>query len=208
MIRWFVVALIMSSGNAFAQTASNVAAQTVANVANAVAEQCTAKASLYASDQACTTINIETGHTRVLRLDRQFLSVIIGDDKVADVHVQDTQTVLITARAKVEGRTNVVFLDDKNRPIYSAEVFVITRPDEAPIGRVFVFNRGKNNIHEYYPYACTGGTCARLKEEYVGERSKDIFIPGLRQPNQLNVNSNNIAGAGGASGSPGEPLTQ
>jgi hypothetical protein len=126
---------------------------------------------------------------------------VIGNPNIAEVTVQDERTVLIAAKseaakeaAKEKGhRTNLILLDSGNQPIYSAEI-VVTNVDTTtePLGRVRV-HAGKK-IADYIPYACASGDCIRLKEEYQGERSNEIFVPGLRpQSPSINVNTENIS---------------
>jgi Flp pilus assembly secretin CpaC len=204
MFRWILVALVMSSGSVLAQTPLS-------------AVYGAAKAINYPQQYA--TIDIPVGHTHLLTLDRQFKSVIVGDPRVADIAVEDQRTVLITAKdpatpstapatastdtgTQRSNTTNLIFLDYANQPIYSAEVVVSTPTPVDPLGRVKVYGvssqaSGKAILAGYIPWACSSRDCIRLKEEYQGEKSNDIFVPGLRpQSPSINVNTENVAAPG------------
>jgi hypothetical protein len=204
MFRLILVALIMSSGSVLAQTPLS----TVDGGAKAIK---------YA--QQYGTIDIQVGHTRLLKLDRQFKSVVVGDPRVADIVVEDPRTVLITAKGpdatapnananaagpQKNNTTNLIFLDNANEPIYSAEVVVSSPPPSDPLGRVKIYGvstqgQGKPKIADYMPWACTSGDCIRLKEEYQGEKSNEIFVPGLRpQSPSINVNTENVSAPAGS----------
>jgi hypothetical protein len=202
MFRWILVALIMSSGSVLAQTPSS----TVYGAAKAIK---------YTEQYG--TIDVQVGHTRLLRLDRQFKSVVIGDPRVADIVVEDQRTVLITAKgadstastgtatpsgAQKNNNTNLIFLDNANEPIYSVEVVVSTPPPVDPLGRVKVYGVGgagkSAKIADYIPWACTHGDCIRLKEEYQGEKSNELFVPGLRPQQPPPIVVNNSPGEAGS----------
>jgi hypothetical protein len=182
-----VVALITSGGSALAQTSTSMV-------------NCPAKAIQYADallskdnvegsmPEQCGIIDVEIGHTRLLKLDRQFKSVIVGDADIADVVAQDPRTVLITAKALGEAqtkqhhgtRTNLLLLDNANEPIYSVEIAVMSPPAGKgdlvqSLARVRVF--GGKKIADYIPYACSTGDCIRLNMENQGELSKEITNP-------------------------------
>jgi Flp pilus assembly secretin CpaC len=94
MIRWVLVALILSSKSVFAQTAAGP---------DTVLAKCLNKATEYAVEIKCgATLALEPEHVRLLTLDRSFASVIVGSEDVADVQIpdpQDNRTVLITAKS-------------------------------------------------------------------------------------------------------------
>ena len=133
-------------------------------------------------------IEMETGHTTLFRIDKPFKAIFVGDPTVADAVTQDQYTFLLNAKQR-EGRTNLIALDDQTNIIFSASIVVTGPPDPLPVGRVKISGKGKD-AHEYWIYACTDTACQRLKEEYPGERSKELFVPGLQQPTQITINNN------------------
>jgi hypothetical protein len=188
-----VVALITSGGSALAQTPTsmvNCAAKAIA-YADAVASKDNVDGSM---PEQCGTIEIEVGHTRLLKLDRPFKSVIVGNPDIADAVVQDQRTLLITAKtekdtAKASGekdtkpryetRTNLLLLDNANEPMYSVELAVTNQPAGKgdivqSLGRVRVYAGGRKEIADYTPYACSSADCIRLNMETQGELSKQI----------------------------------
>jgi len=186
-----VVALITSGGSALAQTTTsmvNCAAKAI-QYADALLSKDNVEGSM---PEQCGTIDIEIGHTRLLKLDRQFKSVIVGNSDVADIVMQDQRTLLITAKVVGEAqakqhhgtRTNLLLLDNANEPIYSVEI-AVTSPPAAKgdlvqsLGRVRVFGGEKKpkQLTDYIPYACNSGDCIRLKPENQGELSKEIDNP-------------------------------
>jgi Flp pilus assembly secretin CpaC len=204
MFRWiFVAALVMSSGSVLAQTPLSTAYGA-------------AKVIKYPEQYG--KIDLQVGHTRFLRLDRQFKSVVVGDPRVADIVVEDQHTVLITAKGpdgattpnanataagpQRNNTTNLIFLDNANEPIFLAEVEVNTAPPADPLGRVKVYGvsgqgSAKAKIADYIPWACTTKDCIRLKEEYQGEKSNELFVPGLKpQSPSINVNTENVSAPG------------
>jgi len=202
MFRWVAVVLIAWTGSAFAQTSPNTT-------------YCTAKATQ--SPAPCGPIEIVSGHSSVLKLDRPFSTVVLGNDDLVKVNAIGDRAVVITASKKdgykmKDGKTNLMFLDKANEPMYSVEVVVTTPPDNAALGHVRIFAaRGpkeRRNIADYTPFACTSSDCIRLKEEYQGELSRELFVPGLQQPsgqNQINVGTQNVSGASSGGGATQTP---
>jgi hypothetical protein len=186
MFRWVAVVLIAWTGSAFAQTSANTT-------------YCTAKAAQ--SPAPCGTIEIVSGHSSILKLDRPFSTLVLGDDNLVKVNAIGDRAVVITAKIK-DGKTNLMFLDKANEPMYSAEVVVTTPPDNAALGRVRIF--AQKRLADYIPYACTSEDCIRLKAEYQGELSKDLYVPGLPPPPpQINIGPQNFGGASSGGGAGG-----
>jgi uncharacterized membrane protein YgcG len=120
MTRWMFVFVLMGTGTALAQVPSSPISLA-------------AKQIQYPQQHG--TIDIEIGHTQLLKLDRQFKSIVIGNPKLVDVIVQDERTILINAKLPDDkekpndntthgSATNLILLDNANEPIYSAEVMV------------------------------------------------------------------------------------
>jgi len=185
-----VVALITSGGSALAQTPTsmvNCAAKAI-QYADAIVSKDNVDSSM---PEQCGTLEVEVGHTRLLKLDRQFKSVIIGNPDIADAVVQDQRTLLITAKAfsekdtkqqRRETRTNLLLLDNANDPVYSVEIAVtnqlVGKGDIVQsLGRLRIYAGKRQEIADYIPYACSSADCTRLKMESQGELSKEISTP-------------------------------
>lgn len=193
-----VVALLASSGSAFAQSPANTAFL-----------QCGTPE----TRGQCASIDMQTGHARVVTFDRSFKEVILGDSEIADVRAQGDRRLAITAKQK-PGTTNLILLDDAGLMTHSAAIVVRPQPDAPePYGRIKIHGVGgsgaaaaagvaaalappgargaaaaaaagasKPSIHDYIPYACTSKDCSRLNAERRSEYSKEIFVPGLSAP--------------------------
>jgi Flp pilus assembly secretin CpaC len=171
MIRWALVALILSSTSAFAQTADQP---------DPITAKCAAKATEYAVEIKCgATLGLEPDHARLLTLDRPFTSVIVGSEDIADVQMpdpQDDRTVLITAKSK-SGKTNLLLLGAGNQPIFAAEIAVSLpiEPNHNPLhDRVYVYGL-KKVVQDYIPWACSEARCLRLKEQYQTELTNKVI---------------------------------
>jgi Flp pilus assembly secretin CpaC len=185
MIRWVLVALILSSKSVFAQTAAGP---------DTVLAKCLNKATEYAVEIKCgATLALEPEHVRLLTLDRSFASVIVGSEDVADVQIpdpQDNRTVLITAKSK-SGKTNLMLLDAKNQPIFAAEIAVsaAVEPNHQPLpDRVYIHSQKK--VSDYIPWACNEGHCLRLKEQYQTELTNKVIDPGQAQSSEETTTKN------------------
>ncbi|MCD7058866.1 pilus assembly protein N-terminal domain-containing protein [Pelagibacterium xiamenense] len=60
-------------------------------------------------------VNVNTNMARVLRINAPAATVIIGNPAVADVTIQDPQTLVLTGKSF--GRTNLIILDAAGEPI-------------------------------------------------------------------------------------------
>src|SRR5215469_14950156 len=122
MTRWMITFILMGTGTALAQVPSSPISLAAKQIQ---------------FPQQHGTIDLEIGHTQLLKLDRQFKSIVIGNPKVADVIVEDQRTILINAKVpddkdkQTSGNTtfsgtttNLILLDNANEPIYSAEIIV------------------------------------------------------------------------------------
>lgn len=74
-----------------------------------------------ASDET-TLVSVNANMARVLRLSAPAATVIIGNPAVADVTIQDPQTLVLTGKSF--GRTNMIILDGRGDPIADTVVEV------------------------------------------------------------------------------------
>ena len=68
-----------------------------------------------AQDQDAVIVTVNANMARVLRINAPAATVIIGNPAVADVTIQDPQTLILTGRSY--GRTNMIILDANGDPI-------------------------------------------------------------------------------------------
>ncbi|HCO53906.1 MAG TPA: pilus assembly protein [Pelagibacterium sp.] len=61
------------------------------------------------------TVTVNTNMARVLRINAPAATVIIGNPAIADVTIQDPQTLILTGKSF--GRTNMIILDSNGDPI-------------------------------------------------------------------------------------------
>jgi Pilus formation protein N terminal region len=191
MTRWVLVSVsvLLGTGTALAQVSLAAFNSTAREVKN---------------PQQLAQIDLELSHSRLLKLDRPFKSIVVGNPDIADVTIQDPRTILINAKAqdpkaKIKNgtTTNLILLDDANEPIYSVEIAVHERTINLsppppppprkedvmePLGRMRIFSGGgKSKLVDYIPYACSEIDCIRLKPELQNELSRDVSTPGLAQ---------------------------
>ena len=68
-----------------------------------------------AANDETTLVSVNANMARVLRLSAPAATVIIGNPAVADVTIQDPQTLVLTGKSY--GRTNMIILDSRGDPI-------------------------------------------------------------------------------------------
>src|SRR5690554_1197179 len=68
-----------------------------------------------AQDQDTITVTVNANMARVLRINAPAATVIIGNPAVANVTIQDPQTLILTGKSF--GRTNMIILDANGDPI-------------------------------------------------------------------------------------------
>jgi Flp pilus assembly secretin CpaC len=96
------------------------------------------------------------GHANLIKTDKSFSNIIIGDPKVVDVTAASDRTATLTAL--MTGETNVLFLDKVGDLVEEYEV-VVTEPQEA---RVRVHNLSQ--LTGYTSYRCGRTFCDRIEE--------------------------------------------
>ena len=68
-------------------------------------------------------ISVQVNMARILRINSPAATVIIGNPGVADVTIQDPQTLVLTGKSY--GQTNLIVLDDIGNPIADTLVEVV-----------------------------------------------------------------------------------
>lgn len=71
---------------------------------------------------AADTIFVNVHMARVLRLDSPAATIIVGNPGIADVTIQDPQTLVLTGKSY--GRTNLIALDSAGNPIADTAIEV------------------------------------------------------------------------------------
>ncbi len=79
-------------------------------------------------------VSVKVNMARILRIDAPAATVIIGNPGVADVTIQDPQTLVLTGKSY--GQTNLIILDSKGNPI--ADTMIQVTQDLADVVTVYV----------------------------------------------------------------------
>ena len=106
-------------------------------LAGALAVSLVAWAPAWASD-----VSVGLDQTRTLRLNQPITTLSIGNPAIADVSVQDGQTLFVLGKSF--GRTNVLALDSKGQTVLDMTVLV-TAPDK---GMVTVYRGVKQTTYD------------------------------------------------------------
>jgi Flp pilus assembly secretin CpaC len=96
------------------------------------------------------------GRASLIKTDKSFSSIVIGDPKVVDVTATTDRTATVTTL--MTGETNVLFLDAEGNQVEGYEV-IVTEPQEA---RVRVHNLSR--LSGYTSYRCGPTYCDRIEE--------------------------------------------
>ncbi|WP_338722269.1 pilus assembly protein N-terminal domain-containing protein [Devosia sp. XK-2] len=68
-------------------------------------------------------INVNVNMARVLRISAPAATVIVGNPGIADVTIQDPQTLILTGKSY--GQTNLIVLDSRGEPVADTLVEVV-----------------------------------------------------------------------------------
>lgn len=75
-------------------------------------------------------VSVVVDRAKVFRIDEPASTVIVGNPFIADVSMHDRYTVVVTGKSY--GSTNLVILDDTNKPIID-EVIVVKASEESTV---------------------------------------------------------------------------
>lgn len=87
--------------------------------------------------QDVAPVSVKVNMARILRIDAPAATVIIGNPGVADVTIQDPQTLVLTGKSY--GQTNLIILDTRGNPI--ADTMIQVTQDLADVVTVYVGDR-------------------------------------------------------------------
>jgi Flp pilus assembly secretin CpaC len=73
--------------------------------------------------EATDPISVQVNMARILRISAPAATVIIGNPGVADITIQDPQTLVLTGRSY--GQTNLIILDAAGNPVADTVVSVV-----------------------------------------------------------------------------------
>jgi len=79
-------------------------------------------------------VSVRVNMARILRIDAPAATVIIGNPGVADVTIQDPQTLVLTGKSY--GETNLIILDNSGNPI--ADTMIEVTQDLANVVTMYV----------------------------------------------------------------------
>ena len=68
-------------------------------------------------------INVNVNMARILRINAPAATVIVGNPGIADVTIQDPQTLILTGKSY--GQTNLIILDNAGNPIADTMIEVV-----------------------------------------------------------------------------------
>jgi Flp pilus assembly secretin CpaC len=85
---------------------------------------------------ASAPVSVKVNMARILRIDAPAATVIIGNPGVADVTIQDPQTLVLTGKSY--GQTNLIVLDGTGNPIADTMIDVVQ--DLADVVTVYMGN--------------------------------------------------------------------
>jgi Flp pilus assembly secretin CpaC len=80
----------------------------------------------FAADEA--PVSVKVNMARILRINAPAATVIVGNPAVADVTIQDPQTLVLTGKSY--GQTNLIVLDSKGNPIADTVVQVVQQQSD------------------------------------------------------------------------------
>src|SRR6218665_2683569 len=78
-------------------------------------------------------VSVKVNMARILRIDTPASTVIIGNPGVADVTIQDPQTLVLTGKSY--GQTNLIVLDSKGNPI--ADTMIVVTQELADVVTIY-----------------------------------------------------------------------
>jgi Flp pilus assembly secretin CpaC len=81
-----------------------------------------------AAEAAGAPITVKANMARILRISAPAATVIIGNPGVADVTIQDPQTLVLTGKSY--GQTNLIVLDSLGNPIADTLIEVVQMQDD------------------------------------------------------------------------------
>lgn len=119
--------------------------------------------------QADEIIELKSGFAMLLRLQKSFSTVSVGNPEVADVvPFQPERAILLTGKAA--GATNLIVLDEARNEIFNATILVGARDT----GKVTSHSR--NNLNDYWAYRCTP-VCERVEDKFERiERPAPVIV--------------------------------
>lgn len=87
--------------------------------------------------QDSAPVSVQVNMARILRIDAPASTVIIGNPGVADITIQDPQTLVLTGKSY--GQTNLIILDASGNPI--ADTIIRVTQDLSDIVTMYVGDR-------------------------------------------------------------------
>jgi hypothetical protein len=120
-------------------------------------------------------ITVKVNMARLLRISSPASTVVIGNPGVADVTIQDPQTLVLTGKSY--GQTNVIVLDSIGNPIADTLVEVV----QSQADLVTVFNAGSRSTLACAP-ACSPAIIVGDDPEYTSNMVKSLgLVQGAAQ---------------------------
>jgi Flp pilus assembly secretin CpaC len=122
-----------------------------------------------------TPITVKVNMARILRINSPAATVVIGNPGVADVTIQDPQTLVLTGKSY--GQTNIIVLDSVGNPIADTLVEVV----QSQADLVTIFNAGSRSTIACAP-ACAPSIVVGDDPNYTQEVVKSLgMVQGAAQ---------------------------
>jgi len=95
------------------------------------------------ADESNAPISVKVNMARILRISAPAATVVVGNPGVADVTIQDAQTLVLTGKSY--GETNMIVLDAKGNPI--ADTLVQVVEPQADLVTMFANGGARSTFH-------------------------------------------------------------
>ena len=95
------------------------------------------------ADESNAPISVKVNMARILRISAPAATVVVGNPGVADVTIQDAQTLVLTGKSY--GETNMIVLDAKGNPI--ADTLVQVVEPQADLVTMFTSGGARSTFH-------------------------------------------------------------
>ena len=127
------------------------------------------------ANERAAPIDVKVNMARILRISAPAATVVIGNPGVADVTIQDPQTLVLTGKSY--GQTNMIVLDSKGNPIADTLIEVI----QSQANTVTIFNAGQRSTVACAP-GCQPMVMLGDDPSYSGQLTSSMgIVQGIAQ---------------------------
>ncbi len=127
-------------------------------------------------------LHVSIDEAKILRLDQQASSVIIGNPGIADISVYDDSTLVLTGKSY--GLTNMIILDEDGKQLLRTDISVRQRD----MGAITIYNADKKYSYRCMPRCEPEMNISDVPEAYSnllsGIKSRDNVASNVRTNDQ------------------------